>query len=120
MSYEYAGTIAEVLDGDTLRIDVDLGFGIVMHKMKVRLNRINSAEKNTPAGIRAKLALSEAALGRRCVIRTLKDKTEKYGRYLGEVVPEGGENLSDYMVSKGLAVLWDGQGARPAPTFKVP
>lgn len=118
MSYEYTGTIVEVLDGDTLKIDVDLGFGIVMRRMKVRLNRINSAEKNTPGGIRAKLALSEAALGRRCVISTLKDKTEKYGRYLGEVVPEGGENLSDYMVSKGLAVLWDGQGARPAPTFK--
>jgi micrococcal nuclease len=119
MSYEYAGTIVEVLDGDTLKIDVDLGFGIIMHKMKVRLNRINSAEKNTPDGIKAKLALSEVALGRRCVIRTLKDRTEKYGRYLGEVVPEGGENLSDYMVSRGLAVLWDGQGERPAPTYKL-
>lgn len=119
MSYEYTGKIFDVTDGDTLRIDVDLGFGMVFHRMRVRLNRINAPEKSTPEGAKASSILRGKVTGVTCEVTTIKDRTEKYGRYLGEIIVPGIGNLSDWMVSQGLAVYWDGHGMRPCPVVQA-
>lgn len=113
MKYTYSATITDVTDGDTIRADIDLGFNTTIKRLRIRLNRINAPEHSTPDGAAAALYLRTIALGAPCVVTTLKDRTEKYGRYLGEITIDGFGNLSDLLVSKGHAVYWDGHGARP-------
>ena len=38
MPYEYKAKVLKVLDGDTVEIDLDLGFTIILANQKVRLN----------------------------------------------------------------------------------
>lgn len=85
MLYVYRCQILRVVDGDTVKCLIDLGFEITVEKL-VRLWGINSPEKE---GLTLKDGLSAAAhlrllvFGKPLTVRTLKDKTDKYGRMLG-------------------------------------
>ena len=45
--YEYKCKILRVVDGDTVDIDIDLGFGIWVHKERVRMMGIDTPESRT-------------------------------------------------------------------------
>ena len=45
--YEYKCKIVRVVDGDTVDVDIDLGFGMWMHKERVRLYGIDTPESRT-------------------------------------------------------------------------
>ena len=45
--YEYRCKILKVIDGDTVDVDIDLGFGVWMHKERVRLFGIDTPESRT-------------------------------------------------------------------------
>ena len=45
--YEYKCKILRVVDGDTVDVDIDLGFGVWMHKERVRVNGIDTPESRT-------------------------------------------------------------------------
>ena len=45
--YEYPATINRVVDGDTIDVDIDLGFSIILKKQRVRLLGINAPESRT-------------------------------------------------------------------------
>ena len=45
--YEYRVKILRVVDGDTVDVDIDLGFGVWMHKERVRLYGIDTPESRT-------------------------------------------------------------------------
>jgi endonuclease YncB( thermonuclease family) len=51
------GNVAEVLDGDTVKVDLDLGWLIQLRAEPIRLLGINAPEKNTDLGKAAKVAL---------------------------------------------------------------
>lgn len=124
--YEYTATVIKVVDGDTVHAMVDVGFSIRVG-MSLRLLGINSPELSTPEGKVARTALElllhfEPGLGMAplTVIRTERDKTEKYGRFLAtlwrgsdgtwighEFVPTG-SSLNQLMVDGGHAVPYDG------------
>jgi micrococcal nuclease len=111
----YRATVEKVVDGDTLDLQVDLGFG-VFTRQRVRLMGINAAEKNTSDGKRA-VAFAQAWVDKHgpvFTVRTTKDKKEKYGRYLVTILSDV-EELGQALVDAGLAVPWDGQGVRPVP-----
>lgn len=113
--YEYRAVVIDVHDGDTLRARVDLGFGIHAD-MTFRLARINTPEvigATRDAGLRSRDRLRELVLGAPVVlVQTLKDRREKYGRYLAEVFidppptpgAQGWTNVNDRLVREGLAV----------------
>ena len=89
--YEYHATVLRVVDGDTIDLDVDLGFHIHVQQ-RVRLAGINAPEHGTKAGDAATKFLHEQLFGMRStpfqevVIRSTKPpKTEKYGRWLADV-----------------------------------
>ena len=42
--YEYKGYVTKVYDGDTITVDIDLGFDILFKNQKIRLSRINTPE----------------------------------------------------------------------------
>jgi endonuclease YncB( thermonuclease family) len=82
--YEYRATIIRVVDGDTVHALVDLGCDVEI-ALTIRLAGIDCPELGTPEGAAAKEYAEEwfAAAGPSLVLNTVKDKREKYGRYLG-------------------------------------
>ncbi len=113
MNYEYKAIVIDVHDGDSIRVDVDLGFDVALRNIPLRLAGINAPELSTVAGKLARDYLSSCLPdGTDVVIRTQKDKKEKYGRYLATVFIDSC-NVNDLLVSSGHAVPWDGRGPRP-------
>jgi len=47
MPYEYHAKVTEVVDGDTIVIDIDLGFDVIFTKQKVRLLGVDTPESRT-------------------------------------------------------------------------
>lgn len=112
--YEYAARLERVIDGDTVQLDVDLGFHVHI-KQHVRLLGINCAEHGTIAGDDA-TAYTKAwfeQYGPDLVLRTVRDKDDKYGRMLGRIVAKT-RILNDDLVNDGHAVDYDG-GKRTLP-----
>jgi endonuclease YncB( thermonuclease family) len=108
MLYEYKAAYLSNYDGDTIKFKIDLGFNI-FHVITVRLLRIDTyelKEKNKElkevaydAKQFTELALKDA---KTIIITTFKDDTDKYGRYLAEVIYDG-VNLSNALFNAGLA-----------------
>jgi micrococcal nuclease len=108
--YNYKAIVQSVYDGDTCNVDIDLGLNTWIRNEKLRLNRINAPEltgKQKKAGIKSRDFLRDIILNKEVFIQTIKDKKEKYGRYLAEIwiIDQDGKlfNVNDFVVSKGFA-----------------
>lgn len=102
MKYVYKAKVVSVYDGDTITVNIDLGFNVTWHNVKLRLYGINTPEMNTPEGKDVSQRLKDRLLGQEVTIETLKDKTEKYGRYLAKVYLAD-ECINDTLVKTGDA-----------------
>lgn len=117
--YEYNCKVVRVVDGDTVDVDIDLGFGVVYANQRIRLYGIDTPESRTRDPIEKKFGklagrVLEEALGERCVIRTRKDGKGKYGRILGEFLvydhkTDRQMTINDIMIREHLAVAYHGQ-----------
>ncbi len=115
--WEYRAKVVSVYDGDTCRVDIDLGFGIWRRDEPLRLLGIDAPEVRGAerlAGLIARDALSQRVLEKVIYIRTVKptsdkfpghDMREKYGRYLATLIDNEG-NVNDWMVQQGYATVW--------------
>ena len=45
--YEYNAKVLRIVDGDTIDVDIDLGFGVWIHKERIRLEGIDTPESRT-------------------------------------------------------------------------
>ena len=113
--HEYKSKIVRIVDGDTVDVDFDLGFDIIMSKQRVRLYGIDTPESRTKDKEEKYYGkLSSAFLQEHCpkgsyiTLRTHLDKKGKFGRILGELIVEG-NNLNQLMIEKNLAVAYHGQ-----------
>lgn len=107
--YEYAARLAPsvrhpsgVIDGDTVLLDLDLGFYQWRKDQSYRLLRIDAPELPTVEGIAAKGALIAFLYGKKLIART--EKSDHFGRFLVDLTADG-VNVSDWLVSSGLAIL---------------
>lgn len=117
--YRYIAEVTQVYDGDSITVNVDLGFHTWIHGEKLRLYGINSPEVQSRGnlkvsdeekvrGIIARDALREKILGKEVEICTIKyktsnkDKKGKYGRYLAEIFFEG-RNINEWLVENDYA-----------------
>jgi micrococcal nuclease len=109
--YHYRATITSVYDGDTCTADVDLGFKVTVRGEKIRLARINAPEicgANRKVGLASRDYLRELILGHEVLLKTIKDKRGKSGRYLGEIIVKRGRrnlNVNNALVTAGHAVF---------------
>jgi len=110
--YEYAATLVRVVDGDTIDVNLDLGFR-VHFETRIRLARINAPERYAEGkgGKEATAWLTEAlpTAVNELMLRTAKPLQDKYGRYLAEVFVRREGNLVDVnaeMVAAGHAVWY--------------
>jgi len=109
--YHYNAKVTKVYDGDTITVDIDLGMKLILKGEKIRLYGINTPEVRgieREDGLKSRDFLSSMILGKDILIKTIKDKKGKYGRYLGEIYhkDENGEyiNLNKMLVDNGYAV----------------
>jgi micrococcal nuclease len=114
-SYRYRAKVVRVIDGDTIVVDVDLGWKTWQLAQSVRLFGINAPEMNTHQGPGAADFLEglvrkygEAHAGDYwLVLESRKDKLDKYGRWLGLFFGVHGDGaqvcLNDEMVAAGYA-----------------
>ena len=78
--YTYDAVVRAVHDGDTLTLDVDLGFSTWIHKRVIRLFGIDAPELATPEGIVSQAFLrSLLPIGSPVVLESIKDRADKYG-----------------------------------------
>ena len=99
----YKAKCKRVIDGDTIEMEIDLGFHIILNE-KFRLARINAPEitgEETPRGEVTKKFLEEILTDKEVIVKSIK--TEKFGRWLAEIWIFG-ENLNDLLVEKKLAI----------------
>jgi len=98
--YTYHGTVLEVIDGDTLWVAVDLGFGIGTTQ-KLRLRGIDAPEVDSTTGQEAKKFL-EARFRKSNSILLTTSKSDKYDRYLADIY-QGDTYLNQLLLDEGLA-----------------
>ena len=108
--YHYKAIVTSVYDGDTCTVDIDLGLNTWIRNERLRLNRINAPEltgKDKPEGLKSRDFLKAKINGKEITIETIKDRKEKYGRYLAEVWLEEKKgkfiNINDLLVTEGFA-----------------
>lgn len=101
--YIYAAQLVRVTDGDTMVLDIDLGFRL-RATMPIRLLGVNTPEMSTPEGHAARdWAIEWFAQHPDLHVATAKDP-EKYGRWLGVVQPRSGPSLNEALLTAGMAV----------------
>jgi len=122
--YEYRVKIVKVIDGDTVDVDIDLGFGVWMMDERVRIIGIDTPESRTRDKIEKKFGLAAKArlkslLGKSCVLKTEvnkngEDMKGKFGRILGDfnvydAKTDAWQGCSKILISEGHAVPYHGQ-----------
>ena len=115
--YEYNCEIVRVVDGDTVDVNIDLGFGIWIRKERIRLYAIDTPESRTsdeeekPYGLAAKAAVEQwLPVGSTQVLITIKDNVGKYGRTLGKFrIEDDEEYLNAWLVTNYHAAEYYGQ-----------
>lgn len=124
--WQYRAYATRAVDGDTIEVEVDLGFRLTMVQT-VRVNGINAPELATAEGKAAKAAawkwLTDATGIRKAhsqwpiVISTAKPNAltggDKYGRWLASITRADGHDLATDMIAAGHALPWDGHGPKP-------
>ena len=107
--YEYKAFVRRVYDGDTVTVDIDLGFDILIKNQKIRLLGINAPEvrgDSRERGLVSRNFLREKISGKWIILKTKKDKKGKYGRWLGDLFLEE-ENINKLMIKEGMAKKYE-------------
>ena len=115
--YEYKAHINRIVDGDTVDVDIDLGFGIWLKNERVRIMGIDTPESRTSDATEKKFGLAsksklKSLLGKTGVLKTQvnkkgEDMKGKFGRILGDFVV-GTKKVSEILCEEGYAVPYFG------------
>ena len=116
--YEYRARVLKVVDGDTVDVDIDLGFGVWLKDERVRIMGIDTPESRTRDKVEKKFGLAAKArlkelLGATPILKTQvgkggEDMKGKFGRILGDFLTEDGKKCGELLVKEGHAVKYMG------------
>ena len=117
--YEYNVVIQRWVDGDTVDVDIDLGFGVWLNDQRVRLAGINAPESRTRDLEEKKLGLAAKDFCKNFInegsyaklVCKRYDAKGKFGRILGEIwsiTNYADKSLNEYLLDKGHATPYDG------------
>ena len=116
--YEYRCEVTRVVDGDTVDVNIDLGFNVILADERVRVMGIDTPESRTrdkvekAFGLAAKKRLKEL-LGKTSILKTQisrngEDMKGKFGRILGDFVLDDGRLATEVMIAEGQCVPYFG------------
>ena len=116
--YTYKCTVTKIIDGDTIDVDINLGFDVVLTKQRIRLMGIDTPESRTRnLEEKERGLLSKAYMENKCPVGssiTLKSLDRgKFGRILGEIWEADVDSttvepLNKRMITDGFAVEYYG------------
>ena len=116
--HEYKVNILKVVDGDTVDVDIDLGFGMWLKNERVRVMGIDTPESRTSDKIEKIFGLAAknrliSLLGAEAILHTQvskkgEDMKGKFGRILGNFTSINGEKCAKVLVREGHAVPYTG------------
>ena len=115
MEYKYNVKIKKVIDGDTVDVDIDLGFGVWLHKERVRIMGIDTPESRTRDrveklfGLASKQKLKDLLplSSMQVLVVEEYDAKGKFGRILGDFEIED-KKVTDILIEEGHAVAYFG------------
>ena len=115
--YEYKVNIIKVVDGDTVDVDIDLGFGIWIKDERVRMMGIDTPESRTRDKVEKKFGLAskeklKSILGKKAILKTQvnkkgEDMKGKFGRILGDFIIDN-KMATQILIDEGYAVAYFG------------
>ena len=116
--YEYRAYVVKVIDGDTVDVDIDLGFGVMLKDERVRIMGIDTPESRTSDRVEdlfgeAAKARPKQILGDECILKTQvnkhgEDMKGKFGRILGDFIAQDGRMITEIMTQEGHCVPYFG------------
>ena len=116
--YEYRCTVLRVVDGDTVDVDIDLGFNVWVRGERVRIMGIDTPESRTSDEVekifgnaaknRLKELLGETAILKTQVSKDGEDMKGKFGRILGDFVAPDGRMVTEILIEEGHCVPYFG------------
>jgi len=116
--YEYKVDLDRVIDGDTIDVNIDLGFDVWVNHKRVRLLHVDTPEKRTRdllekhfGYIATKFVTAKLLAAQKIVIKTSIDGgPDKYGRLLGVVwVDDEATSVNQQLIENRYAVRYEGQ-----------
>ena len=121
--YEYKVSVVKVVDGDTIDVDIDLGFGMVYKKQRVRMKGIDTPESRTRDLVEKKFGKASKKhlknlLESADYISLVSHDKGKFGRILGDIFLHNAEGhpvfgtkvlVNQQMIYDHHAVVYDGQ-----------
>lgn len=125
--YEYKCNIRRVVDGDTVDVDIDLGFSLILSNQRIRLMGIDTPESRTrdkeekKFGLFAKHYVESMLMpnpnSTSAIITTFKDTKGKFGRILGDFkvydpIEDRESGLVEMMLRDHIGVKYTGQNKK--------
>ena len=115
---EYDVVVVKIVDGDTVDVDIDLGFGVTLRDERVRIMGIDTPESRTrdkvedlfgeAAKERLKVLMKEGGKLITTEDRKGEDMKGKFGRILGDFRIGDGRKVTDILIEEGHAVAYFG------------
>jgi len=113
--YNYRVENIKVIDGDTVQVDIDLGFDVWLKNQRIRIHNIDSPEIRTKDldekvfGLAAKKRLEELlSIEDDVILRSVRDVRGKYGRIIGDfIIYDLSGTCADALCTEGYAVRCD-------------
>jgi len=112
--YEYNAVVTRIIDGDTVDVNIQLGFDVVLYKQRVRLYGIDTPESRTrDKEEKVRGLLSKAYVQEKCpinsTIRLRSYDRGKFGRILGDIYELDSDiSINQKMCNEGYAVPYSG------------
>ena len=116
--YEYKAKLVKIVDGDTVDVDIDLGFGVWLKNERVRIMGIDTPESRTRDKVEKIFGLAakdrvEELIKKDTILKTFaakdgEDMKGKFGRILGDFIV-GEKMLTEILIEEGHAVKYYGQ-----------
>jgi micrococcal nuclease len=116
--YEYKVKVLRVVDGDTVDVDIDLGFGVWLRKERVRIMGIDTPESRTRDKVEKKFGLAskaklkellkDGAILKTEVSKKGEDMKGKFGRILGDFILDDNRKVTEVLIQEGHAVAYFG------------
>lgn len=113
MLYNYRCVIRNIVDGDTVDVDIDLGFDVWLHNERIRISGIDCPEVRTRDPIEkifGQLATARVKellpLGSNHILNSTEFRKGGFGRILGDIILPDFSTLSKTLLNERHAVVW--------------
>jgi micrococcal nuclease len=119
LTYSYVMSVVEVVDGDTVKANIDMGWDTWRHNQSIRLNGCDAPEHDSKNELEKKAGIAVAAYVQSLLPAGTKTmltshSLDKYGRVLGEIMlPKDNKPLSVVLLEKKVVKPYVGEKKQP-------